>query len=97
MNRDPQNTRLAEMQNEIQVINLNLTQNLGFPVVGDTGAFCLARSTGFSVPGSNPGWGHFVRACKTCYSRSVSLFRSVVMDLDDLWVMRGVFPNVNDS
>lgn len=49
MNRDPQNTRLAEMQNEIQVINFNLTQYLGFPVVGEVGAFCLARSTGRAV------------------------------------------------
>ena len=55
VNRDPQSTRLAEMQNEIQVINLNLTQYLEFSVVGEAGPFCLACSTGSSVPGSNPG------------------------------------------
>lgn len=60
MNRDPQNTRLAEMQNEIQVINLNLTQYLDFSVVGEAGAFCLACSTGSGVPGSSPGQGRCV-------------------------------------
>ena len=40
VNRDPQNTRLAEMQNEIQVITLNLTQYLEFSVAGDARAFC---------------------------------------------------------
>ena len=67
-------------------------QYLDFPVVRDAGACCLACSTGSSGPSSSPGRGHCVMFLgKTCYYYSVSLFRCVVMDLDDLRVMRGVF------
>lgn len=74
VNRDPQNTRLAEMQNEIQVINLNLTQYLDFSVVGETGAFCLACSTGSSVPGSSPDRGRCVVFLGKTRTLTVPLF-----------------------